>query len=365
MPDGSQPNAVANGSYEQFAFLPGLPSGWPSIRFQGIDDNTGLWYDPDTKSIKMRFAGTDVYVFDDTGGINIVAAGGPIKVPDGSAGAPSYSFVSNPITGFSLPSINNIDVDLQGASQYRFAIDYFNINNTKGIRWWSDATTYTTVLTTLVPAAAVLEQRNSTNAQTFRIYNTFTDASNYERAEFVWSSNVFKIQTTALGTGSQRELRLDAPGAGGFLGFYTGSSPRWSISSSGHFSPSTDISYDIGDSTHFSRDVYVQRNIGKIAVVTYSASMTPNAALGEYQQITVTNGTAFTVNAPINPLTGQIMRLLFKNTSGGAMGAVTMNAVFKMPAFVAPANGFNRTYEYLYDGTNWIEIDRCAADIPN
>ena len=57
-------------------------------------------------------------------------------------------------------------------------------------------------------AANVLAQRNSTTAQTFRIYNTYTDASNYERTNIRYSANVFEIGTTALGTGTTRILRL-------------------------------------------------------------------------------------------------------------------------------------------------------------
>jgi hypothetical protein len=56
--------------------------------------------------------------------------------------------------------------------------------------------------------AGALAQRNTTNAQTFRLYNTFTDASNYERGFFRWSSNVLEIGAEAAGTGTQRQLRL-------------------------------------------------------------------------------------------------------------------------------------------------------------
>lgn len=57
-------------------------------------------------------------------------------------------------------------------------------------------------------AADTLAQRRTTNAQSFRIYNTFTDASNYERGKFGWASNVLQIGTEAAGTGSARDLVL-------------------------------------------------------------------------------------------------------------------------------------------------------------
>ena len=57
-------------------------------------------------------------------------------------------------------------------------------------------------------AADTLSQRRTTNGQAFDIYNTWTDASNYERTGFQWNTNVFDITTEALGTGTNRLLRL-------------------------------------------------------------------------------------------------------------------------------------------------------------
>ena len=54
----------------------------------------------------------------------------------------------------------------------------------------------------------LLENRNSTNAQTFRIYNTFTDSSNYERGFFRWNTNVLELGTEVAGTGTARNVRI-------------------------------------------------------------------------------------------------------------------------------------------------------------
>lgn len=61
-------------------------------------------------------------------------------------------------------------------------------------------------------AAGIFAQRNGVNAQAFRIYNTYTDASNYERGIFDWQSNtnVLTIGTQNAGTGSARDLRIIA-----------------------------------------------------------------------------------------------------------------------------------------------------------
>jgi hypothetical protein len=59
-------------------------------------------------------------------------------------------------------------------------------------------------------AANTFAQRNAANAQTFRVYNTFTDASNYERGFLRWSSNVFEVGPEAAGTGTARPMRITA-----------------------------------------------------------------------------------------------------------------------------------------------------------
>jgi hypothetical protein len=72
---------------------------------------------------------------------------------------------------------------------------------------WSSGATDTSGAADLAlyrDAAANLAQRNGTNAQTFRVYNTYTDASNYERVNLTWSSNVCYLKPDSLGTGSAR-----------------------------------------------------------------------------------------------------------------------------------------------------------------
>jgi len=68
-------------------------------------------------------------------------------------------------------------------------------------------------------AAGVLAQLNGTNAQTFRLYNTYTDASNYERGFMRWNANVLEIGAEAAGTGVQRNIGLQT--AGGNVGIGT------------------------------------------------------------------------------------------------------------------------------------------------
>lgn len=86
-------------------------------------------------------------------------------------------------------------------------------------------------------AADTLALRRSTNAQTFRVYNTYTDGSNYERGNVGWIGNTYAIGTFSAGTGANRPI-----------GFYTNSLARWAITADGHFLANDDNTYDIGAS---------------------------------------------------------------------------------------------------------------------
>lgn len=98
--------------------------------------------------------------------------------------------------------------------------------------------------------------------------------------------------------------------------------------------------------------------------IAYSASMTPGAHIAIRQRINVNNATAMTINAPTNPNDGMELTFDIKNTSGGAMGLITWNAIYLLAgAFTNPATSKRRTIKFYYDGTNWIETARAAADI--
>ena len=99
-----------------------------------------------------------------------------------------------------VSSANNLRLAPGGTSRFYFTTDdFFGMGTANDVVIGRDA-------------ANTLAQRNSTNAQTFRIYNTFTDASNYERGKIAWESNVLKIGTEKAGTGSARTLELQTDG---------------------------------------------------------------------------------------------------------------------------------------------------------
>lgn len=107
-----------------------------------------------------------------------------------------------------------------------------------------------------------------------------------------------------------------------------------------------------------------QGSTGRLVVsLPYSASITPSDDAGP-QAIVATDGNAFTINGPVNSVGGDELHLDIKNSSGGVMGAVTFAAAY-LPAgaFTVPANGTRRTISFYFDGTNWVELNRAAADI--
>jgi hypothetical protein len=99
--------------------------------------------------------------------------------------------------------------------------------------------------------------------------------------------------------------------------------------------------------------------------VSGAGTVSIDASAGDEQYLTVTTGSAFTIGAPTNLTTGQLLTLNIRNNSGGALGAITWNAAFKMAAWTSPANTNSRSIVFRYDGSNWVERFRTPADVPN
>jgi len=75
-------------------------------------------------------------------------------------------------------------------------------------------------VTLLSEGANILSQRRSTNAQTFRIFNTFTSATNFERVNFRWASNEFIIDAEAGSVGGTlRGIKIGSASTS-LLGFF-------------------------------------------------------------------------------------------------------------------------------------------------
>ena len=103
-------------------------------------------------------------------------------------------------------------------------------------------------------AANTLAQRNGVNAQTSRIYNTYTDASNYERGGMQWSGGAFQVGVLGTaGTGSPTRSIQFLVNNGAHV---------WNFSTAGHFLAAADNAYDIGASgANRPRNVYAAGSI--------------------------------------------------------------------------------------------------------
>ena len=130
-------------------------------------------------------------------------------------------------------------------------------------------------------AANTLAQRNGTNAQAFNIYNTYTDASNYERGTLKWDTNEFVVGTEAAGTGTKRDLKVNtntfvdgdltfaSDGAGGnWLKFYRQQSNYWRLASSGV----GDVFKVQGNLITFPQNVLIQRGGLEVQNTLHNAS---------------------------------------------------------------------------------------------
>ena len=114
----------------------------------------------------------------------------------------------------SAASVNYARIDSTGLT----------LTSATGISWGNTTNVTGIDLFILRDAAGTLAQRNGTNAQTFRVYNTYTSGTNYELGKLEWSSNVFRIgtekgsgggtaRTVEVHTDSVSRLALDTTGS--------------------------------------------------------------------------------------------------------------------------------------------------------
>lgn len=126
-------------------------------------------------------------------------------------------------------------------------------------------------------AAGTLAQRNGTNPQTFRVYNSYTDASNYERLNAGFSGNIVYIYTEQAGTGVARPLALGTSGNAA-MQFLTNGVVRWTVNGSGQLLPNADATYDVGSPTFRVRTLYADTVAGSTHL-NFSINGTPRWAM--------------------------------------------------------------------------------------
>lgn len=167
---------------------------------------------------------------------------------DGTCALPSIAFQTQPSTGAFKHSNGFFDVCTAGVGAASYNNTQFSVNSAAQLGWSSgDPVINGMDLTLFRDAANTLAQRNGTNAQVFRVYNTFTTAANYERLGINWASNSWSVGPEAA-TGTVR---------GGFYNY----GPSSIIASAGTIAPTNSIHHISG--------------VAAIATITVPANCTP------------------------------------------------------------------------------------------
>lgn len=171
-----------------------------------------------------------------------------------NAAGTTFNAIKMNVTDTASAAASNL-LELQTSGSSRFSLRKSGVGLAHSE--WQAPSIWATSVLYVGPSAQVglisngvgtLEQRGGTSAQTFRLYNTYTDASNYERGFMQWTANFFEVGTVGAGTGSSaRSVRVTTTGAGNVI-LNTNGSDRWYVNSSGHFIANADNTYDIGQS---------------------------------------------------------------------------------------------------------------------
>ena len=157
-------------------------------------------------------------------------------------------------------------------------------------------------------AANTLALRNGTSAQAFNVYNTYTDASNYERGVCGWGSNLFVLGTEKAGTGIARALQIRIDG-----------NNVWQFNTAGHLVANSDNTFDIGASgANRPRNIFVG-GLGSFANYVAASGIYPGGSLRSYITSSADGVLNFSNNAGTNSVQATI----------GASNLLTLNGGLK------------------------------------
>ena len=81
--------------------------------------------------------------------------------------------------------------------------------------------------------------------------------------------------------------------------------------------------------------------------------------------ITLTDAREFIIADPLNPTYGRRITITLRNASRGNAGTPAWQPAFKMAAWENPRTGYSRSIEFMYTGTDWLEVGRTPQDVPN
>ena len=171
-----------------------------------LKGNSDFTVDPDWNDASTVFTGLKLNVTD-------TASAAASNLLDLQVNGSSKLRINNTsiVTGLSLVC----DTISPGSAGFFLSSSTIRVASTGYLGFSSTLQAFATPDVTLYrDAANTLAQRNGTNAQTFRLYNTYTDASNYERTSITRDSSGLVIDAQKGGTGADPTNLLDLQRAG-------------------------------------------------------------------------------------------------------------------------------------------------------
>jgi len=145
-------------------------------------------------------------------------------------------------------------------------------------------------------SANVVAQRNGASGQQFNIYRVFNNVSSFERLHLGWDGSNYGIYVdNQAGTVGTAELAI----GGNPIIFYTNGSNRWSIGTTGHFTPTgSNGGFNIGDSGHRIGQLfmYKQLDFSNVNDATASEPFITHARVWNATGVTMHNFTSNVTN---------------------------------------------------------------------
>lgn len=153
------------------------------------------------------------------------------------------SFFLGPSSGYILTARQNVGIAFKGTIPIGFS---------------PTNSTYSNIDTRLYrDAANTLAQRRGTNAQTFRLYNTYTSSTSFESLQLQWNNNEARIGTSVGSAGgTQRRMILGTWNATGTWSSMLTVSSATNVEASVGFNPSGNNTLLIGNSARYWKSIY-------------------------------------------------------------------------------------------------------------
>jgi hypothetical protein len=142
-----------------------------------------------------------------------VSKAGGVAATGSTSSNVAFARNGTPGTGMFFLSSANLTMAVGGTGVFNISSTGASLISSHSLGFLAGAMGTAVDVSLFRDAANTLAQRNGVNAQAFNLYNTYTDASNFERGVMKWATNVLQIGTEAAGTGTGRSLSLVSGGA--------------------------------------------------------------------------------------------------------------------------------------------------------